>query len=191
MAIRLANKFFIALSLVLASSVAAAGTVAVNASYGPGHITSDGLGPYVSGTESMKLILDTSKKFFAEYNYTPHPRKHLVNLNDVVVGSGAVPRGEFLVGAFVRIEEVADLAVGETRLVDGRIQLFTDTGNWWLYYGNYAGTSKITATRTSATTWTLSVPVDGAAALYVPSGRNKYAYAGLYYASFSIELTLQ
>jgi hypothetical protein len=158
------------------------------------HIRSDAGGAYLDGVDGVRCIIDLLDDFILQLHYNGKknaPRRELFfDFNDPVPGS--INRGTFFEDAFLNVDSIGTLAVGESR--SAHAQFNTQIGLLRFNPSSYPGTSYVLVTRTSATTWEIvaSAATGGdVAALVQQSKGNSFRLLGNYHMPFKITVQLQ
>jgi len=160
------------------------------------NVRSDGSGPYMNGVDGVRCVIDSLNDFILQLHFNGKKsgsrRQMVFDFTDPVVESGAVDRGTFYDDAFLNVDVVGTLAVGQSR--SSQAQFNTAIGLLRFNPGQYPGTSYALVTRTAETTWviTASAGTGGdVAALVQPSRKNTFVYVGNYHMPFQITAQLQ
>ena len=105
---------------------------------------------------------------------------------------GALNRGTFFDDAFLNVDQVGMLAIGESR--SSQAQFNTSIGLLRFDPEKYPGTSYVYVTRASETTWVITASAEtggDVATLVQQSKRNSFVPVGSYHMPFQITVQLQ
>ena len=157
------------------------------------HIRSDGGGAYQNGVTGVQAKIDLLDDFILQLHFSGNKnlprRKMFFDFTAPVPGSGsgAFDRGTFYEDAFLNVDSIGTLAVGESRAAQA--QFNTQIGLLRFNPANYPGTSYVLVTRTSETTWviTASAGTGGdVVALVQQAKNNTFKQVGNYHMPFQI-----
>ncbi|HEX4946871.1 MAG TPA: hypothetical protein VFZ34_09415 [Blastocatellia bacterium] len=157
------------------------------------NIRSDGLGAYLNGVDGVQRIIDLLNDLILQLHFAGKktlPRRQMFFDFTKPVGN-ALNRGTILEAAFLNVDSIGTMAVGESR--SAQAQFNTSIGLLRFNPANYPGTSYVLVTRTSETTWeiTASASTGGDVAALVQQARNgTYKPVGNYHMPFQITVQL-
>lgn len=159
-------------------------------------VRSDAGGAYLDGVDGVHSLIDLLDDFILQLNGSGKrnaPRRQLFfDFNEPVVASGAVALGTLYDDAFLNVDSIGTLAVGESR--PSQAQFNTEFGLLRFNPVNYPGTSYVLVTRLSETSWVITSSQDtggDVAALVQQSKRNTFRHVGNYHMPFRVNVQLQ
>ena len=159
-------------------------------------IRSDGRGAYLNGVDGVQSIIDSFADFILQLHYAGKKsslrREMFFDFTKAITESGAINRGTFYEDAFLNVDSIGTLAIGQSR--SSQAQFNTQVGLLRFNPEKYPGTSYVLVTRTSATTWviTASGTTGGDVAALVQQAKgNTFQYLGSYHMPFQITVQIQ
>jgi hypothetical protein len=162
------------------------------------NIRSDGGGAYQNGVTGVRALIDSLDDLILQLHFAGNknlPRRRMFfDFTEPVPGSGsgAINRGTFYDDAFLNVDSIGTLEVGQSR--SAQAQFNTEIGLLRFNPAKYPGTSYVLVTRTSDTTWDITASSgtggDVAALVEIAKG-NSIKHLGNYHMPFQITVQLQ